>query len=132
MFASNTCSLLLDKGYVSPGTTSPIKIKNTGSPSEAMACMKFSEGLCERLKGRVVLDSVSLHENDFYPGLLNKEALNFRFLIGPRNVVLTLLISVFVFHFRLKIKLSTNETQTSLNKCYVWDLRYYSGVYIGR
>lgn len=47
-----------------------------------MACMKFSEGLCESLKGRVVLNSVSLHEDDFHFGPLNKEALNFCFHFG--------------------------------------------------
>lgn len=82
MFAHNTCSLLLEKGHVSPGATSPTKIKNTGSPSEAMACMKFSEGLYDHLKRRVVLDSVSLREDDFCPGPLNKEPLNFCFHFG--------------------------------------------------
>jgi len=57
MFTNNTCPLLLEERYVSPGTTSPIKIKNTGDLFEAMTRMNFSEGFC--VQGRTVLDLVS-------------------------------------------------------------------------
>lgn len=46
------------------------------------------------------------------------------FLIGPRILVLMLLISVIVLNPHLNVKLPTNETQTSLDKCCIWDLHY--------